>query len=191
MPDLVAAKAGVFILKVLVAFQACRFFVETRRSGALEVLLCTPLRNAELITAQWRLLLRSFFWPLTLFLLMAWINLAFPLGTPPLPPGRTTFPAELPGLAPAFTGVFFLTIGTAADFLATGWFGMWLALTVRKPGVAPALTVLAVLVLPALMSRFDLVADMLFISWGVTRFHEDFRSFVTIPLRDPEQLQPT
>src|SRR6266851_784122 len=37
-----------FLLKILLAFQACRFFVEARRTGALELLLCTPLRNSEI-----------------------------------------------------------------------------------------------------------------------------------------------
>jgi hypothetical protein len=32
-----------------------------------------------------------------------------------------------------------------------------------------------VLVLPAVLLDFDLVADMLFISWGTTRLQEDFR----------------
>ena len=188
-PDLLAATVCAFLLKTLVAFQACRFFVEARRSGALELLLCTPLRNADLIRAQWRALLRIFLWPLIVFLVLFWIAVASAPGHP-----RSVFLAPVPNalspLRSGFLGACFLTIGLAADILATGWFGMWLALTVRKPGLAPALTILAVLILPALLFRFDLVADMLFISWGTTRFRGEFRWLAATYLSSPNENPP-
>jgi hypothetical protein len=70
--------------------------------------------------------------------------------------------------------------------LAAGWFGMWLALTVRKPGLAPGITILAVLILPAMLSDFDLAADMFFISWGTTRLQEDFRRLADTTLPQSE-----
>jgi hypothetical protein len=73
-----------------------------------------------------------------------------------------------------------------ADILAVGWFGMWLALTVRNPGLAPALTILTVLILPAMLVHFDLVADMFFISWGTTRLQEDFRRLADTTLAQSE-----
>ena len=72
-------------------------------------------------------------------------------------------------------GIFFLTISLLADILAVGWFGMWLALTMKRPVLAPALTILFVLVLPSCLYRLDLVADMLFVSWGTTQLQQDFR----------------
>jgi ABC-type transport system involved in multi-copper enzyme maturation permease subunit len=174
MPIVSAACVGAFVLKVLVAFQACRFFIEARRSGALELLLCTPLRNADLISAQWRAMLRIFLWPLIVFLLLAWIAMAVPsIRGAMVSLGPT--PREVPGLRTGCLGAIFLTVRMGADILAVGWFGMWLALTVRKPGLAPALTILAVLILPTMLMDFDLVADMFFISWGTTRLQEDFR----------------
>jgi hypothetical protein len=80
-----------------------------------------------------------------------------------------------------FLGVFFLTIGLFADILAAGWFGMWLALTMKKPVLAPPLTILFVLILPACLYRLDLVADMLFVSWGTTQLQRDFRWLVLGP----------
>ena len=48
-----------------------------------------------------------------------------------------------------FFGVPWQLLRVAADFLAVGWFGMWLALTAKKPQSSAGLTVLLVIVLPA------------------------------------------
>src|SRR5271165_2805727 len=37
------------LLKILIAIQASRFFAEARRTGAMELLLCTPLASRDLI----------------------------------------------------------------------------------------------------------------------------------------------
>ncbi len=50
------------LFKVLIAFQACRFFVDARRNGALEMILSTPLTSYEIIQGQWLALKRIFFW---------------------------------------------------------------------------------------------------------------------------------
>ncbi len=185
LPEVVAAGVFAFLLKVLVAFQACRFFVEARRSGALELLLCTTLRNPELISAQWRAVLRIFLWPLIIFLGLTWVAFVSP-SDPTAVSSIAPTPSGLPRMRAGGLGAIFLTVRMGADILATGWFGMWLALTVRKPGLAPGLTVLAVLILPAIFSDFDLVADMLFISWGTTRLQEDFRRLADTTFVRPE-----
>ena len=61
---------GLFILLVYVwaASQACRFLVEARRSGLLELLLVTPLENGRIIQGQWRAMLRLFGLPVALLL---------------------------------------------------------------------------------------------------------------------------
>jgi hypothetical protein len=146
--------------------------VETRRNGSLELLLCSPLLNADLIKAQWRALRRIFLWPLVVFLLLRVITL------PLVPFSRGEPPGVGNLMETGFLGVFFLTISLFADILAVGWFGMWLALTMRRPALAPALTILFVLVLPACLYRFDLVADILFVSWGTTQLQQDFRWLV-------------
>ena len=184
-PEWFEASAFAFLLKVLVTFQACRFFVEARRNGALELLLCTPLRNSDLIKAQWHALLRVFLGPLIIFLALAWLAIAFRPTRAAL--GSTGWPPDtLSGMRTGGLGAMLLTIRLAADILATGWFGMWLALTVRTPAVAPGLTIFAVLILPMLLSQFSLVTDMLFISWSTTRLQQDFRQLVDITLTRPE-----
>lgn len=173
------AKILAFLFKALVAFQACRFFVETRRNGALELLLCSPLRNAELIAAQWRALRRIFLWPLVAFLLLRVVTVISPLPGATMSGGVPPTAGNL--METGFLGTFFLAVGLFADILAAGWFGMWLALTMKRPVLAPALTILFVLVLPACLYRLDLAADMLFVSWGTTRLQQDFRWLVLGP----------
>jgi ABC-type transport system involved in multi-copper enzyme maturation permease subunit len=173
------AKSFAFLLKILVAFQACRFFVEARRNGSLELLLCSPLLNADLITAQWQALRRLFLWPLVVFLLLELSTVASPIPSARFSPGLP--PAVGSALETGFLGAFSLAMSLFLDILAVGWFGMWLALTTYRPALAPALTMLFVLVLPSCLFRLDLVADMLFVSWGTTRLQQDFRWLVLNP----------
>jgi ABC-type transport system involved in multi-copper enzyme maturation permease subunit len=56
------------------ASQACRFFIQARRSGLLELLLVTPIDDRQLIRGQWRAILRQFGLPI--FLLTALIGIA-------------------------------------------------------------------------------------------------------------------
>jgi hypothetical protein len=173
------AKTFAFLLKTLVAFQACRFFVETRRNGSLELLLCSPLRNKDLLEAQWRALRRIFLWPLVVFLLLRIATVPYSLPLAAFSRAAPTSAGSL--LETGFLGMFSITISLFADILAMGWFGMWLALTTKRPVLAPALTILFVLVLPSCLYRLDLVADMLFVSWGTTQLQQDFRWLVLGP----------
>jgi hypothetical protein len=61
---------GLFILIIYLwaASQACRFFVEARRSGLLELLLATPLSQKQIVAGQWQALLRLFGLPVLLLL---------------------------------------------------------------------------------------------------------------------------
>src|SRR5581483_1977851 len=57
-------------LYLWIASQACRFFIETRRSGLLEVLLVTPLRSGEIVQGQWSAFLRAFSLPVLVLVLV-------------------------------------------------------------------------------------------------------------------------
>jgi hypothetical protein len=166
-----------FLLKWLFALQACRFFVEARRSGALEMLLCTPLTSRDIIRGQVLALRNSFLWPIASLLALLFV---------PAMTGLFTARAwDFPGphhlaLEPEVFG--FLTAGgyclrMVADCFALGAFGMWLALTLKKPGLAPALTILFVLILPSFLCWLDILADLFFILWGVMKLSRaDLRS---------------
>ena len=56
------------VLYLSAASQACRFLVEVRRSGLLELLLATPVTEKQIIGGQWRGWLRMFGLPLLLLL---------------------------------------------------------------------------------------------------------------------------
>jgi ABC-type transport system involved in multi-copper enzyme maturation permease subunit len=170
------AKAPGFLLKILFATQAARFFSEARRTGMLEVLLSTPLRNRDLVRGQWMALRRIFFWPLCAFALVNFAPItirAIQILLSDDPNFFDTFFRSAFGLA----GIGWLDLGFIADIVAVGWFGMWLGLSVKKPNLAPAYNVLFVLILPSpfYFCAIDLVLDFILIIWSVTRLHEDFR----------------
>ena len=56
------------IVYLWAASQACRFPIEARRSGLLELLLATPLNERQIVAGQWRALLRMFGFPVVLLL---------------------------------------------------------------------------------------------------------------------------
>ncbi len=149
-----------FLLKILFALQACQFFVEARRSGALEMLLCTPLTSRDIINGQVLALRRNFQWPVITMLLVLFVPSVVQL-----------FVAG--ALDPRGAGATFMAgftcLSMIADCYALGAFGMWLALTLKKPGLAPALTILFVLVLPSALCVLDIVADLFFIFWGMMK----------------------
>jgi hypothetical protein len=165
-----------FLLKWLVALQACRFFVEARRNGALEMLLCTPLTSRDIIGAQALALRRTFLWPiLTLLLLLlvpALVQLL--LSAPELLQavrGRAESPVEASTALFGFLAVGVYCLRMFADCYALGAFGIWLALTAKKPATAPALTILFVLILPSALCWLDIFADIFFIAWAVSKLH--------------------
>src|SRR6266568_6450727 len=61
--------AGGFLMLVLylwAASQACRFFVEARRSGLTELLLASPVNEEQIVQGQWLALVRMFALPVML-----------------------------------------------------------------------------------------------------------------------------
>src|SRR5439155_23190470 len=61
----------VLVLYLWVAAQASLFFVEARRNGALELVLCTPVTVAQVLRGQWAALQRLFVIPAAIILVMA------------------------------------------------------------------------------------------------------------------------
>jgi ABC-type transport system involved in multi-copper enzyme maturation permease subunit len=182
-----------FLLKVFFAIQACRFFSEARRTGALELLCCTPMTMPSIISGQWMALRRIFLWPVITLILSQLACLCF-LGASIFPgsvsasgvvikSGAAVAPPSL-----SFMGWYmpFLMLkqiaNSIADFFAVGWFGMWLALTLQKPGAASALTILYVLVLPAVVFCIPTLAtDAVFIVVGYSKLQQDFRGRCVAP----------
>jgi ABC-type transport system involved in multi-copper enzyme maturation permease subunit len=171
-----------FVLKVLFALQACKFFAEGRRNGSLELLLCTPLTNREIVRGVALGLWRSFSWPLVAFFVFLFAPLGARLAS------AFFFHQVEPALG-AFGGSFLggiYTVRMLMDLLAVTWFGMGMALSVKKPQLAPALTILYVLILPAVLSMcfLDVVPDVFFIIWGMTKSRVELRHVLVQQYRE-------
>jgi hypothetical protein len=112
------------IVKGMIAMQASRRFCEDRRSGALELLLITPLEPRAILDGQWAALRRQFAW---LLVLLTTMNvLLFLLVTA----GSFGMPSKVMTI---FSMMF---LGGAAllffDFNALGWVGMRTGLDGRR-----------------------------------------------------------
>ncbi|HOX59607.1 MAG TPA: ABC transporter permease subunit [Candidatus Paceibacterota bacterium] len=169
-----------FLLKWLLALQACRFFVEARRNGTLETLLCTPVTSRDIIRGQVLALRRDFQRPVIIFLVLLFVPAVVRL----LAVGSSgSSELGMAALGLGLGGIYSLRM--LADCYALGAFGMWLALTVKKPGLAPGFTILFVLLLPSALCWLDIFADIVFILWGVTKLKQsDLRSLLA------QQYQP-
>ncbi|MFO1459323.1 MAG: ABC transporter permease [Verrucomicrobiota bacterium] len=144
-PASVAVTAILLLLKVLFAWQSCEFWTHGRRTGELEILLSTPLRDDQILDAQWILLRKAFFSPLS-FLITAVIlspvalELLPIIPSPPLPGGGV----------PVLVGMWSYQILTLPlELMAIAWMGAWIGLSSKRPGAALGRTVLLVIVLPA------------------------------------------
>lgn len=156
---------------------ACRFLVDARRSGLLELLLATPLTAVQIVQGQWRAVLRMFGLPLAIYLaaqlvaaVMASLTMSsLVAGTPAPAPapaatnGSTTATTNTtvttvigPGGVALDTPNTFVTVAvslaatltSAANFVALVWFGMWMGLTSRNVNLATLKTILFVQIIP-------------------------------------------
>lgn len=114
-------------LKIWVVSEACTRLVEDRRSGALELLLSTPLTVREILHGQWLSLRRQFVKPLIAIVVCEWIVL------------RPQFAVET-----IIVNIAMLL----ADMIALGWVGMWLGLNAQNTNRAILGAIVRVLILP-------------------------------------------
>jgi hypothetical protein len=161
--------AVVLVLKLWVAWHGCSTLAEAKRTGAIELLLATPLTVEEIIRGHWQGLQRFFMWP-------AVAALAVPV-----------FPAvqSLLSSSPPLTGVFFLPIpaltifGLATsllDLIALGWVGMWMGLSQPKTVQAFGKTVFLVVIIPTVVFCLpNILFDLFWISWARRKLEHGFR----------------
>ncbi len=142
------SQAMVFINRVWIAVMACRFLVEARRSGALEIMLTTPLAIETILRGRRRALLRLFFWPVLAIAVLHW---CYVWGTwKPLAnqPNNLAF-LQMQSLHAAGSLMSFLT-----DIGALCAVGGWLSVSSRNPRVVVLKTFLIVTLLPWLLQYF-------------------------------------
>ena len=148
IPILILLTYGMhLILKCLVAAEASRRFSEDRASGALELLLVTPLRPAEIVASQFRGVWLSFRWCFLTLTLMNLASLAWVLGTNIF--GSSGEPQRV------FTVI---CVGGLMMLFVDGYalinVGMWTAMTTKRHARAFMATVMRVLMLPWLAIVF-------------------------------------
>ncbi len=124
------------LFKVWTAFEASRQLGGDRHSGALELLLCTPLPVHEILRGQWLGLLRQFGPPALVVCVADLIFLA--AGWPFAQQART----EWFMLCAAGISVFVL------DLIAISWTAMWLGLTHRRTGQGGVNALVRICILP-------------------------------------------
>jgi len=142
-------------LKIWVISEACSRLAEDRRSGALELLLSTPLTVRDILRGQWLALYRQFGIPLTSVLVIEFLVL------------RKSF-------APETVAVNLVLM--VADMAALGWVAMWLGLTARNTSRAILGSVGRILILPwAIFYVGGMAFDLFSRAWRSRPFEPDDR----------------
>ncbi|HEX5223028.1 MAG TPA: ABC transporter permease subunit [Verrucomicrobiae bacterium] len=126
-------------LYLWVAAKACQFFAEARRSGALELLLASPLSSREVVHGTWLGLLRLFAVPV---LLLTCLHLALLLTGRQGSAGSDDF---------EWVQTVSIAVGALmapANLIALTWFGLWMGLTSKNTLTATLKTLLYVQIIP-------------------------------------------
>ena len=183
-------------LKLWAASEACQRFGPDHRSGALELVLSTPLTVAEILRGQMLALRRQFQWPV---LAVAALDFIFMLAG-----------ARHTGTLEKDFWVWFCCaeiVALIADVYTLSWVGMWVGLVSRRPNRATGGTLARVLVLPCgawagllilatftplwrrvadnwpfhlgLWFALGIIADILFCLWAKFRLLRDLRTVAT------------
>ncbi len=115
------------IIKIWLTFEACRRFVEDRKSGALEIILSTPITPEEIIRGQWRALIRQFGVPILCVLLFDGLLTMGGLLTPRLFGNAGNLKSQYLFVSLMGAGALIFI----ADIVALGWLSMWRGMKAR------------------------------------------------------------
>jgi len=148
--------ALVFINRVWITAMACWFFLEARRTGALELLLTTPMPVKTLLRGHWRALRHLFLWPV---LVIALLHVFYVVGSwRGSPPTGLAGKLNLQYYLFAAGGSFFKFV---SDVLALCWVGAWLSLSAKKATFALVKTYCYVIVAPWVIGYYVPSAQLL------------------------------
>lgn len=147
------------LLRISVASEACTILANERREGTLEMLLVSPLSEAQILRGYMVGLKRRYIIPFLIVQGLQWLMMAFAI-----------FHLELYGmfmLAVIYAG---LNTWLLVDLYLLSWIGLWQGLETGRPGKALRRTLAHVFVLPGCM--FVIVLAI----WQVTRLSLGIRS---------------
>ena len=119
-------------LRLWLASEACQRFGQDRQSGALELILATPLSVADILRGQMLALRRQFLWPVVAVLVVDFLFLLANAGK------------EHWWVWLCLAAMVMLV----ADMYAISWLGMWLGLRARHASRASGAVIARILLLP-------------------------------------------
>lgn len=149
------------LIKVWFTFEACRRFVEDRRSGALEMILSTPMTPEKIVAGQWRALFHQFGGPVIVILIVDAVLVA---GGLLVPSAAIEFEERALFCLILFAGVTVFL----ADLVALGWLSMWRGMNARHSYTAFLWCAVQILLGPWLL--FYVGMTILFLVTIVPRF---------------------
>lgn len=165
------------LIEIWIATQASRLFVDARNNGALELLLCTPLPEKEIVRGQFRALLRTFAVPV---LLVALLQIAVLIAQLSPQSATTTVTRGATVVSGPNDYLIIQTISGLITFLAGTlaliWFGMWCGLTSRKPAAAALKAFAFVRLLPSLATSIAGIFFMMILGFWSARSGSSFFS---------------
>jgi ABC-type transport system involved in cytochrome c biogenesis permease component len=117
------------LIKVWLTFEACRRFVEDRRSGALELILSTPMTPEKIVGGQWQALRHQFGFAVAAILLFDLVLTVSGVTVPQwvATAGSVDAKSKLIFVAMMAAGVVVFVL----DLLALGWLSMWRGMNAR------------------------------------------------------------
>jgi len=167
-------------LSLWLATEACSVFATARDSGALELLLCTPLSMREILHGHLLGLTRAFQRPLIVLLAVEAVLLVSYL----VVEGTSGTARKIHFFNVIATGMF--SAIAVMDLFAVARYGMWTGLVSKKPGRALAKTVLVVLgpivIAPCCQAMWPvagLLKNVLIISYAQEQLRRHFRAVIT------------
>jgi hypothetical protein len=154
----------------------CRFWVESRQNGNLEVLLSIPAGSKEILAAHWVSIRKHFLWPLVTVLVAGTIpiwslvwNRARRGESGPELWGESLFMHIYLGI---------MVVWFLATFIAIGYTGVWFALKLKRPQFAVGLTFLCVCVLPMVLCWLGLGVTLVFIVLPMSLLQTNLRGMI-------------
>ena len=129
LPALVVAVTG----GALFAWAASRFFLESRRTGELELLLTTPVGSETILSGQWSALKRLLRWPVTVMAGTLLLRLVSPM--------LLSRPGVISWSAFDMVSVVISVVNTLLAIGALCWLGLWFGLQARGQASAIVWTV--------------------------------------------------
>ena len=184
--QIVALVLAAFI-RLWLALQACRFWTDARASGAMELLLVTPLQPRQIIRGQWRALCRAFI-PIVLVLALITAGVAYVQMLAVLNLNRASMLSSAATLGSSLSeadidrmladsrsqmlvSMGFSVISQFSSFWAIAWMGMWMGMNTRRIQTAVGKTLIFADFLPVVgATLLQLLLSLAIWGWGRTFF---------------------